>query len=162
MNGIRNPGRPMALALVALPLLTACGHVPASTGLPATPGVSIGYGTVAEKDLTSAVSSVVPGQDEARRYVHLEEMLEGRVAGVDVVRTSAGFRVRIRGVRTFSGSAEPLYVVDGVPLAAVGGTFGINPQHVARIDVLKDAGSTAIYGSRGANGVIVITTRRGR
>jgi TonB-dependent SusC/RagA subfamily outer membrane receptor len=82
--------------------------------------------------------------------------------GVDVVRQGGGFRVLIRGMGSITASSEPLYVIDGLPLTSgTGGMLGISPNDVARIDVLKDAGSTAIYGSRGANGVILITTRRG-
>ena len=90
-------------------------------------------------------------------------MLEGRFAGVEIRRLAAGgISVRIRGQRTFKGDAEPLFVIDGVPQrTGTGATlFDLDPHDVQSIEVLKDAGATAIYGSRGANGVILITTRR--
>jgi TonB-dependent SusC/RagA subfamily outer membrane receptor len=124
--------------------------------------VQIGYGTASARHLTTAVSSVVVDRREAATHGHVEELLEGRMPGVDVVRQGGGFRVLIRGMGSITGNSEPLYVVDGLPLTSgPGGMLGISPNDVARIDVLKDAGSTAIYGSRGANGVILITTRRG-
>ena len=92
----------------------------------------------------------------------IESMLAGRVSGVTVTRTSGGgFAVHIRGVNTIYGSSSPLYIVDGMPIEpGPGGSLeGINPHDIARIDVLKDAASTSIYGVRGANGVILITTK---
>jgi TonB-dependent SusC/RagA subfamily outer membrane receptor len=112
--------------------------------------------------VTGSVSSV-SGERLARntRAVRVEELLQGRVAGVQVIRlANGGYRVRIRGA---AGEGEPLFVVDGMPVHALypgAALNGINPADVVRIDVLKDAGSTAIYGSRGAHGVILITTRR--
>ena|SRR5437868_3881996 len=93
-----------------------------------------------------------------------EELLAGRFPGVTVLRVAGGIAVRIRGESTFSGDREPLYVVDGMTIeAGPGGALqGINPGDIERIEVLKDIGSTAQYGSRGANGVILITTKRGR
>ena len=100
------------------------------------------------------------------RVARVEEMLLGRVAGVQVVRTADGdFTVRVRGAHSFNGNDEPLLVVDGMQIPARGlrrALSGIAPQDVARIEVLKDAGATAAYGSLGANGVIVITTKRRR
>lgn len=102
--------------------------------------------------------------DELRdmRVSRVEEMLEGRFAGVEVTRLpSGGIAVRIRGTTSVNGSNEPLYVVDGQPIhAEPGGALRwLNPQDVERIQVLKDIGSTAFYGVRGANGVILITTK---
>lgn len=93
-----------------------------------------------------------------------EELLAGRFPGVNVLRVPGGIAVRIRGESTFNGEREPLYVVDGMSIeAGPGGALqGINPGDIERIEVLKDIGSTAQYGSRGANGVILITTKRGR
>ncbi len=89
--------------------------------------------------------------------------LQGHVAGVEIVASSnepgAAMNVRIRGVRSLTASNEPLYVVDGVPLG--GGIQDFNPQMIESIDILKDAAATAIYGSRGANGVILVTTKKG-
>lgn len=93
----------------------------------------------------------------------IEKVLEGRIAGVTVMRTAnGGIAVRIRGVSSFLASNEPLYVLDGSPFepGPNGVLTGINPRDIATIEVLKDPGDTAIYGIRGANGVIVITTKR--
>jgi TonB-dependent SusC/RagA subfamily outer membrane receptor len=90
----------------------------------------------------------------------IEELLMlGRVPGVQVTRTAGGYEVRVRGAASFVGRADPLYVVDGLPLMS-GTVGGINPADVARIEVLKDAADLAAYGMSAANGVIRITTRR--
>ena len=153
----------LATTLYAL-LAVGCQPIaPRLAPLPASAEVQIGYGKVSARDVTTAVSSVVVDRGEVATYSHVEEFLEGRMPGVDVVRQGGGFRVLIRGMGSITANSEPLYVVDGIPLTSVGrgGMLGISPADVARIDVLKDAGSTAVYGSRGANGVIIITTRRG-
>jgi TonB-dependent starch-binding outer membrane protein SusC len=130
--------------------------------------VSVGYGTQLKRNTTGAVSSVTPAEGDPR-YTRVEEMLLARVPGLELIPiSSGGYTLRIRGARGLRGTLagdEPLLVIDGLPVAfgALGSSLaGIAPQDVARIDVLKDAGSTAIYGSRGANGVIIITTKRGR
>ena len=94
--------------------------------------------------------------------VRVQDLLRGQVAGVTVVDTPTGFAVRIRGTSSLLGSNDPLYVVDGVPQAADrwGGVAHVSPRDVAQIRVLKDAQSMAEYGVRGANGVVVITTKR--
>ena len=95
----------------------------------------------------------------------IEKVLQGRVAGVNVSRTpDGGIAVRIRGGSSFLGNNEPLYVVDGTPVSPgpSGSLQGINPYDIESIEVLKDAASTAMYGARGANGVIVIKTKRAR
>jgi TonB-dependent starch-binding outer membrane protein SusC len=126
--------------------------------------VEVGYGRQTRRSLTGSVSSLDAEKGLHPRFARVEEMMMGRLPGVEVSRISGGgFAVRVRGAGSFTGSAEPLFVVDGVPLRT--GTpghmlAGINPADVSRIDVLKDAGSTAIYGSSAANGVILITTRR--
>lgn len=125
--------------------------------------VEVGYGTQTQNEVTGSIASVDLGRQGARNVAHIEEMLQGRVAGVSVRRLPSGeFSVRVRGSGTFYGNGEPLYVVDGVQMPP-GPTAvrGINPRDVARIEVLKDASATAIYGVRGANGVILITTRKG-
>lgn len=96
--------------------------------------------------------------------VRLEELLIGRVAGVNVIRTSGGIAVRIRGTSSINGSNEPLYVVDGFPISSGpgGALTGINPRDVKSIEVLKNPSETAQYGVRGANGVVVVTTKDGR
>ena len=97
------------------------------------------------------------------RVARAEELLEGRFAGVQILRRPDGsIAVRIRGGTSLYGDSEPLYVIDGMTVqAGPGGALqGINPYDIVRIEVLKDIGSTAAYGVRGANGVILITTRR--
>ena len=97
-------------------------------------------------------------------FSHIEELIEGRAPGVQVLRRSDGsFALRIRGVSSPSGNNEPLIVIDGTSSQdgnSARSLSALNPQDVQRIDVLKDAASTAFYGMRGANGVIVITTRQ--
>ena len=92
----------------------------------------------------------------------IEEILAGRIAGVDVSRTPDGIAVRIRGSTSIRGDSEPLYVIDGIPIqpGSGGALVGINPYDIESIKVLKNPADTAIYGVRGANGVIVITTKR--
>jgi TonB-dependent SusC/RagA subfamily outer membrane receptor len=92
----------------------------------------------------------------------IEEILAGRIAGVEVRRTRDGLAVRIRGETSLRGDSEPLYVIDGIPIqpGPGGALVGINPYDIESIKVLKDPADTAIYGVRGANGVIVITTKR--
>lgn len=125
--------------------------------------VVVGYGTVKKSQLTGAISSVGNKEIQELPITDARQALQGRAAGVDV--TQAGSKpgsapqVRIRGRRSFNASNEPLYVVDGIP--TVGGIGDINPQDITSMEVLKDASSTAIYGSRGANGVVLITTKRG-
>lgn len=100
-----------------------------------------------------------------RTVAHAEELLEARFPGVQLIRLANGdISVRIRGETSIMGSNEPLYVIDGMEISpgAGGGLMGINPADIATIQVLKDVGSTALYGVRGGNGVIVITTKRGR
>jgi TonB-dependent SusC/RagA subfamily outer membrane receptor len=106
--------------------------------------------------VTSADIERNPGQP-------IEKVLQGRFAGVEVSRTSdGGIAVRIRGATSFNASTQPLYVVDGIPMqpGPNGSLTGINPYDIESIQVLKDAADTAIYGMRGANGVIVIKTKR--
>ncbi|MGY3053664.1 TonB-linked SusC/RagA family outer membrane protein [Pedobacter sp. UYEF25] len=125
--------------------------------------VVIGYGSVKRKDLTGSVSSVSAEQIEKVPVTTLDQALQGRSAGVQITSNDgspgAGIQVQIRGVGTF-GSNDPLYVVDGYPIT--GGLNTINPNDVASIDILKDASATAIYGNRAANGVVIITTKRGK
>jgi TonB-dependent SusC/RagA subfamily outer membrane receptor len=157
---------PRTAHLLAVVAVAGCQtHQPSSAVSQPHPvdSVAVGYGSQARRDVTGAVASL--DGDVARRNspVSMADMLEGRFAGVEVRRVSAGgISVRIRGQRTFKGDAEPLFVIDGVPQrAGAGGTLSdIDPRDVQSIEVLKDAGATAIYGSRGANGVILITTRR--
>ena len=129
--------------------------------------VAIGYGTVKQKDLTTAVS-VVKTDDLARRPItSASGALQGKAAGVQVIQPNGspgqGMVVRVRGASSISSSNDPLYVVDGVPVGE--GNYAIaylSPNEIESMQVLKDASSTAIYGARGSNGVIVITTKKGR
>ncbi len=120
--------------------------------------VNTGYGTVSRKALTSAVGSV--DMSGSAGYPDLRSYIQGRVAGVTF--DGAG-RPIIRGAASIVANPEALVVVDGMPMTSFSTVnTSINPADVASIDVLKDAGATAIYGTRGANGVIVITTKKGR
>lgn len=110
--------------------------------------------------------SVVDGDDvQGRPALHFEDLLEGQVAGVQVIRhPGGGVSFRIRGLGSINGDNEPLYVVDGmlVHVAPGRGLDWLSPGDIKRIEILKDASTTSMYGVRGANGVVVITTRRGK
>ena len=125
--------------------------------------VVVGYGTQKREDVTGAISSVSAAQIEKTPVTTLDQALQGRSAGVQVTNNDAspgaGIQVQIRGVGGF-GNNDPLYVVDGYPIT--GGINTINPSDIASMDILKDASATAIYGNRAANGVVIITTKRGR
>jgi len=125
--------------------------------------VVIGYGTQKRQDVTGSVGSVSGKELQSRPAQNLEQELSGKIAGVNVSTNSGApggdTKIRIRGYSSINASTDPLYVVDGV-IWTEGGS-SINPNDVASIDVLKDASSTAIYGSRGTNGVILVTTKRG-
>lgn len=126
--------------------------------------VVVGYGQQKRRDVTGAISSISAKALSEVPVSSPGQALQGRVAGLYAVTT--GYRpgsdvsVRIRGNRSFSAGNDPLYVVDGIPIT--GGLNDINPTDIESMEVLKDASATAIYGSRGANGVIIITTRRGK
>lgn len=125
--------------------------------------VVIGYGTQKKSQLTGAIASVSAKQINEMPITNLGQAMQGRVAGVDV--SQAGSKpgtvpkILIRGRRSFNAGNDPLYVVDGIPLSA--GYEDLNPSDVASMEVLKDATATAIYGARGANGVVLISTKRG-
>ena len=125
--------------------------------------VVIGYGTQAKKDLTGSVGSVSQQKMENNATVGIGANLQGRLAGVLISQDDGtpygGVTIRIRGNGSFGASNNPIYVIDG--MIANGGLSSLNPDDVETITVLKDAASAAIYGSRGANGVVIITTKRG-
>jgi TonB-linked SusC/RagA family outer membrane protein len=125
--------------------------------------VVIGYGTAKKSDLTGSVAVIKADKLLDKPVTNITQALEGKVAGVDVSVNNnapgAGAKVRIRGLGSINSSLDPLYVVDGV--TGVDGN-SINPGDIASVEILKDASSTAIYGARGANGVVMITTKRGR
>nr|WP_294899221.1 TonB-dependent receptor [uncultured Pedobacter sp.] len=125
--------------------------------------VAIGYGTVKKKDLTGAVSSVSASTIAAAPVSSALEAIQGRASGVQISSTEgspdADITVRVRGGGSITGDNSPLYIVDGFPVASIA---DIAPADIESIDILKDASSTAIYGSRGANGVIIVTTKGGK
>src|SRR5579859_8024157 len=127
--------------------------------------VVVGYGTQKRKDLTGSSASLSSAQIEQRPVSSYEDAIAGVVPGIDVAPRSAKpgniSEITIRGIGTISGDREPLFVVDGFPIDA-NNASPINPANILSIDILKDASSTAIYGSRGANGVIIITTKSGK
>ncbi|NGM66577.1 SusC/RagA family TonB-linked outer membrane protein [Sphingobacterium sp. SGR-19] len=125
--------------------------------------VVVGYGTRKRSDVTGSVTTISEESLRAVPVTGAQQMLQGRAAGVQVVqggnKPGAGATVRVRGRRSIQANNDPLYVIDGIPIT--GGINDINPNDIVSMDVLKDASATAIYGSRGANGVIIVTTRRG-
>lgn len=125
--------------------------------------VVVGYGTVKKSDLTGAVSGVSNRQYKNQPVQRVENILQGRTPGVEVTATSgmpgASMKVRVRGTTSINKSSDPLYVIDGIISSS--GLDGINPSDIQSMEILKDASSTAIYGSRGSNGVILITTKQG-
>lgn len=126
--------------------------------------VTIGYATVKKKDLTGAVSSVNSKELSAVPISDVAQALSGRVAGVQVIRSQgspdADISIKVRGGTSITQSNEPLYIIDGFP--SEDGLKGIESNDIESIDILKDASSTAIYGARGANGVILVTTKGGK
>ncbi len=141
--------------------------------------VVIGYGTVKKSDLTGSVSSIKADELKAVPVTSFDQALQGRAAGVQVVQTTGApggeTNIRIRGTSSVAASSEPLYVIDGMLINSngdemsiggrgprIGALSTINPNDIESIEVLKDASATAIYGSRGANGVVLITTKKGK
>lgn len=141
--------------------------------------VVVGYGSQIKRNLATATSRVSAGELKNAVITTVDQALQGRTTGVQVVETSgepgAATVVRIRGNNSLSGNNEPLYVIDGFPMPpyreasanfygsyAQNGLYGINPNDIESMEVLKDASATAIYGSRGANGVVLITTKAGK
>lgn len=126
--------------------------------------VVVGYGTVKKRDLTGSVASVTAEQVAEVPIARADQILQGRVSGVQVTQTNSEpggtTSIRIRGTNSINTGNEPLFVVDGFPGA--GDLNSINPSDIESIEILKDASATAIYGSRGANGVVLITTKKGK
>lgn len=124
--------------------------------------VVIGYGSVKRKDVTTAISTVSTKDLDQRPIVSAGQAIQGKAAGVTVVQPSGTpggeLAIRVRGTTSFNGSNDPLYVVDGVPVDNI--NF-LSPNDIASLQILKDASSAAIYGSRAANGVVIITTKAG-
>ena len=127
--------------------------------------VVVGYGTMKKSDLTGAITRVGEKELQSRPVNNAFEALQGKAAGVDITtneRPGQIGSIRIRGERSLNGGNTPLYVVDGVPLMSASGIETLNPRDIESIDILKDASATAIYGSRGANGVVIVTTKQGQ
>lgn len=136
--------------------------------------VVVGYGQVKKNDVTGAVSTIPVKEMKKLAVTSLDQALQGRAAGVQITQNSGApggsTTIRIRGGNSIQGDNEPLYVIDGVPfkndVAASGSSFNVlstlNPGDIESVSILKDASSTAIYGSRGANGVVIINTKRGK
>jgi TonB-linked SusC/RagA family outer membrane protein len=142
--------------------------------------VSNGFGVTSKRDLIGSVSTIKGDVLDNQPITSVDQMIQGRAAGVQVVSNSgdpgSGVDIRIRGAGSISGGNDPLYIVDGIPIistpfdnsaagqnvARINPIADINPSDIERIDILKDANASAIYGARAANGVIVITTKRGK
>lgn len=145
--------------------------------------VVVGYGSVKKSDVTGAITSLRPDEHDAATSLSVDNLLQGKVAGLVVGTTSAtpgaASSITIRGASSLRGDNQPLYVIDNIPQASTGefaaSAFGdddyqtaadplssLNPSDIESIEILKDASATAIYGSRGANGVILITTKKGK
>jgi TonB-linked SusC/RagA family outer membrane protein len=127
--------------------------------------IVVGYGTVKKSDLTGSVASVKAEEINAFPAANPLQALSGRAPGVQVLQNNGapggGVSVRIRGTNSIQGSNEPLYVIDGFPISGSNPTI-LNNADIESVEILKDASATAIYGSRGANGVVIITTKRGK
>lgn len=163
--------RRSTLVTFAAAVLSLAGACSTGAGTPdtspspvATDSVSVGYGRIAKRDVTGAVASISGEELSSQRVERVEELLRGRVAGVEVVPLPNGdFSLRIRNASSNGANAAPLIVLDGMPLPRGGGIgsalAGVAPDDIERIEILKDAGSAASYGSDGANGVVLITTK---
>lgn len=127
--------------------------------------VAVGYGTMKKSDITGSVTSVSKEILQSRPVASFEDALKGRTSGVQIRQTGGdlggAFSISIRGIGSVTGSNDPLVVVDGVPLYSTNFS-SINPKDIASIDILKDASATAIFGSRAANGVVMISTKKGQ
>ena len=134
----------MRTVLVACLLGLACGHPASSSSATSTPATS------------PSKSATVDGTGKT-----LAELFEGKFAGVTVTPVPGGVKLRIRNAQNFDGTGgDPLYIIDGLPISPPDGVLSINPGDVAKIEILKDDASTSIYGQRGMNGVVKITTKK--
>lgn len=163
LHGVQSGPSAVALIVVAALLLGGCASTQKERqSRPRADTVEVGYGKQPRSDVTGAISSM-PVDSNGAKVTTVADMIEGRFPGVEVIRRSGGVSIRIRGARTLKGDSEPLYVVDGIPSASRGGVLmDLDPRDIKSIDILKDAAATSVYGSRGSNGVILITTRRAR
>ena len=137
--------------------------------------IVVGYGTTTREELTDNIASVGAAQIKDIPVPSIQGALIGKTAGVQITQTGgraeSGFKIRVRGVATINGNQEPLYVIDGIPIekqdnsvnqSPINALIGLNPEDIASIEILKDASAAAIYGSRGSNGVVLITTKSGQ
>lgn len=126
--------------------------------------VVVGYGSVKRSDVTGSVSSLDASSITSASQTNAIDAMQGRISGVNITRSAArpggGYSIVVRGKSSINNSNEPLWVIDGIPTTS--NANDLNPADIEKIDVLKDASATAIYGSRGANGVVIVTTKRGK
>lgn len=149
--------------MLVLALLPACATTRSvEQAPPATDSVDVGYGELTKDQATGSVSTLSEDEERTRRSRTWVELFS-RLPGVRVIERPGGeFTVRIRGSTSFLANEEPLFIIDGMTVQVPGAALrSINPNTVESITVLKDAGDTAVYGSRGANGVILIKTKKG-
>lgn len=151
---------PWLLGALTMVVLSGCALTKPPPEPPDPDAVDVGYGTADKDHVTGSVASFRMDDQPVVHTQTLADML-ARIPGVQVVELPGGnVSVRIRGTNSFMGGEEPLWVIDGMVVTTGGGLDGINPSTIESVTVLKDAGSTAIYGSRGANGVILIKTKK--
>ena len=156
----------MVLAVVPLGVACTATYAPGRSQSAARDSIPGAYGSTPRAGSSDAIGTVTERDVDAMRPLRLIQLLQGRIAGAYVVRNEFGEEeIRLRGASSsIAAGGQPLYVIDGMPVRGRGlanALDGIAPSDIARIDVLKDAGSTAVYGINGANGVILITTKRG-
>lgn len=158
--------RAILVWVITLAGLPGCHPTPSVPAEPApAEQVKVGYGEQSKEQIGGAVQSASGDELSNVKVTRVEELLEGRFAGVHVIRTpGGGLSIRVRGSSSFLGDNGPLYVIDGMPVEvdARRGLDWLSPSEIERIDVLKDPTETTMYGVRGANGVILITTKRPR
>lgn len=169
---MRNSARPIARSFISAPLtplfcllaMTACGRNSKTTpaGAARSDSVQVGYGAQEKEKITTAVTTV-PGEAARTRPLRIETLLRGRVPGLQVVNGPRGPSFRIRSTGTMLEDAEPLVVVDGVPIPGEQletALSGLLPEQIRSVNVLKDVASTSVYGMRGGGGVILIVTKK--
>jgi TonB-dependent SusC/RagA subfamily outer membrane receptor len=157
-------GSAKILLAAAIVILAGCGGPGLPPAGPEPGDVDVGYGTQKEGQVTGAVTSISEKEVSNASSLRIEELLRGRVPGLQLIQLPGGrISFRIRGNSSIRNEQEPLFVIDGVQISAGGvqsALASLAVEDVRQIDVLKDVASTAIYGMRGAGGVIIITTRR--
>lgn len=153
----------LSLAVIAV---AGCRSYPGGPVLPKPQEgqVDVGYGTQDKRDVSTSVSTAEGEKLMTNSPRTVADMLVGRFAGVEVTKlANGGTSIRIRGARSLNSTSEPLFVLDGMPQHNGGASLSdLSPQDIKSIEVLKDAAATSVYGSRGANGVILIATKRGQ